>query len=920
MKKLFLMIAFCFILIIPSMVLEQSQSTPREDTAHAATAPDACGRDTKVTTAINADADQNKINEFIETQLTTKNRVPVFVCYDSPPTAADITMLNGLGVESSYKCKYINAIVTTDIGLDEIQRITTLPVVNAIEPVPEVNPLLDISCRAVKARESEVYSPKTAWELGFTGKGINIAIFDSGVDDGHSTFNNKFVAGADFSMGGGRITPKDGSYNPDDTDGHGTSVAGIALGTGGRDGDYMGVAIDAGLIDVKVSGQVGGAMANAIDWCIDNKNTDWNDNGTDDYDGIDIISMSLGGGDFDSDGTDPTSQLLNSAVDAGLVVVVAIGNDGPDNSGMNSYAAADKVIAVGNLDILETIARDDDTIDPSSTRGPRRDDGDDDPYDELKPAVVAPGTGTTAPAYSRVGQRGNGYRWFGGSSASCPHVAGLCAILLEANAALNPTEIKKILRESSEAMGNPDLLELSDKYNYTYGFGSIDAYEAVKSALSFEPSNHKPEISSLTAKPKFVAPNDQVNITTTASDPDGDSLNYNYTTTGGEITGTGPEVTWTAPADLGEYEVTAVVNDGILFSDPAYTIITVETEPTNHAPIIENVEAAQTTLLPGESTEITVTAIDPDDDEIFYEYESTGGSLSGTGSTVTWTAPNTNGKYTITVTVNDGELHSDTERVIIEVEGGGENKPPVVESFTASERTVDTGDTVWLTVEASDPEKGVLQYSYQPTSGRILGAGTNVNWTAPDKPGGATIKVTVTDEGMLSDSAELFLEVIQPNLPPEIMKTDANPGSAISDGSVEVLFTVRVSDANGVADIAKVTIDLSRLLGSENQKMYDNGRHGDQARDDGVYSYSYLVPEDLKSGARKLPVSAQDWSGETVSDFISIEIIAGPEEEEAEEGFLPIPGFGVEAGVIAVMLIALILFSRKLRHPRRKQT
>ena len=584
--------------------------------------------------------------------------------------------------------------------------------------------MLDISVPAVKARESEEYSPNTAWELGYSGYGINIAIIDGGVDDGHPSLVGKFVAGADFTGPTGAATPKDGSFNPDDKMGHGTAVAGVALGTGGNEGNYMGVAPGARLIDIKATNGVTSQIMNALEWCLDHQYYDWNNNGEDDYDGIDIISISLGG-DEDSDGTSILSQLLNQISDSGIVIVSAVGNNGPNNQGIGEVSCADKVITVGNLDDQNTVDRSDDDIHPSSSVGPRREDGDDNPYDELKPDVVAPGTNIWAPDFNLVGQDGRGYQSTTGSSDSCPHVSGICALMLEANPDLRPRDIQKILHQTAEAMGEPSEPELSDKYNYAYGYGSVDAYAAVDLALEGI-ENNPPVLTSLEASTPYIDPGGQVYISSSASDPDGDDLIYSYEVTGGQILGTGADVIWEAPYELGEYTITAQVSDGALYSERDSITITVEEEHFNHEPVIDNVLVDPVTIEPGESSTINVTASDPDGDDLFYEYKPSGGTIMGSGAKVVWKAPQSNGKYTIQIMVSDGELSANDEAVIY-VEGGPENQPPEIESFTASISRVEVSGTVRLMVNARDPENGPLIYSYFTGSGKILGSGSSVD-------------------------------------------------------------------------------------------------------------------------------------------------------------------------------------------------
>ena len=404
---------------------------------------------------------------------------------------------------------------------------------------------LDVSCRAIKARDSDPpplgYGNQNAWMLGYTGEGIVIAIIDTGVDDDHESLKGKFIAGVDFTKPFNPITnPDDGSVNPDDEYGHGTATASIAMGTGGTEKKYMGVAPDAKLIDVK-EGQlvITERNKNAIQWCIDHKNTDWDGNGPGLYDGIDIIVLVGAGGtsgEDNSDGQDDWSMLVNKAVENGIVVVCVAGNWGPDNEGFYAPVAADKAITVGSVDDKNTVNRNNDEIAKSSSRGPRKDDGDDDPYDELKPDVVAPGVNIMAAKFNTE----NEYREASGTSFSCPHVAGVSALMLQANPDLKPTAdrnpIQEILRKTAESRGTPDSnlrYGGSDSYyNKSYGWGIMDAYEAVKAALAWEPSPEPNKIPTVTIdSPKNnTKVSNTITISGTALDTDGNVSNVELKT------------------------------------------------------------------------------------------------------------------------------------------------------------------------------------------------------------------------------------------------------------------------------------------------------------------------------------------------------------------------------------------------------
>lgn len=386
--------------------------------------------------------------------------------------------------------------------------ITVLTVLSLMSILVPAGSCLDVSVPAIKARQSDEYSPNTAWELGYTGKGITIAVMDCGVDDEHESLKGKFIAGVDFTLPDTPLTPRDGSYNPDDasyninvgnyeyTCGHGTHVAGIAMGTGGSDRKYKGVAPDAKLIDVKtvsaytpeglLDQDYGDKMIQAVEWCIKHKDTDWNSNGPDEYDGIDIITMSQGVPDLAGQGT--LAKAINKAVSNGIVCIQCMGNYGPDNNESSVIANADEVISVGAINDHGTVDRSDDRITNYSNRGPRGDDGDSNNFDELKPDVCASGNDIMSAEWSQIGQASSGYQSMGGTSMATPHVAGVVALMLEANPDLTPKQIKDILHETAEQRGTadyPDYPYPHNKWNCSYGYGIVNAYEAVKAARDF---------------------------------------------------------------------------------------------------------------------------------------------------------------------------------------------------------------------------------------------------------------------------------------------------------------------------------------------------------------------------------------------------------------------------------------------------
>lgn len=436
------------------------------------------------------DKNHNGIDDLIDEKiaLESNEKISIFVDYIKTPTSNDIKNLENLGLKITYIGKYINTICVNKVQISNIIKIRNIQNVVMIEEDPIIYPLLDVGNKAIKARESGEYSPNTAYDLGYTGNGVNIAIIDTGVDDDHESLQGKFIAGVDFTDNSPWAS-RDGSTNPDDRDGHGTHCAGIAMGTGGNDGTYKGVAYNSRLIDVKVLSDIGagGYLMQGIEWCIEHKDDDWGDSDPSN-DGIDVLSISAGSFTADDDGQSATSRAANSAVERGLVVVAAIGNNGNDHQGISSPAAADYAIAVGATDDQNSVHRGNDVIADYSNSGPREDDGDDDKIDELKPEIVAPGSNINSCRHAEIGQQGVGYVEKSGTSMSTPFVAGVAALILQADPEIKPLQLKEIIKETAEQRGEPYDTNLSAKYNLLYGWGIVDAYEA----LNYLESGEKP--------------------------------------------------------------------------------------------------------------------------------------------------------------------------------------------------------------------------------------------------------------------------------------------------------------------------------------------------------------------------------------------------------------------------------------------
>src|SRR5205823_2664927 len=273
--------------------------------------------------------------------------------------------------------------------------------------------------------------------------GVSVAVLDTGV-------STKFT---DFNAIGGKtsriVAWKDvvsGMASPSDENGHGTHVAGIVLGSGNEsNGLFTGVAPAANLVAGEVLDKNGaGTVSNVIagiNWCVQNKSL---------YN-IRVINLSLGHDPGESYQTDPLCAAVRGAVKAGIVVVCAAGNKGKNSAGQVVYGGIQcpgnepSAITVGAENTNQTADRVDDTVCTYSSRGPTS-------IDHLaKPDLVAPGNkivsacanksllDTNYPAnqvypaaYGSAGST-NYYLILSGTSMAAPEVAGVAALMLQAN-------------------------------------------------------------------------------------------------------------------------------------------------------------------------------------------------------------------------------------------------------------------------------------------------------------------------------------------------------------------------------------------------------------------------------------------------------------------------------------------------------
>ena len=358
------------------------------------------------------------------------------------------------------------------LPFDKIPEVTYLPGLIFLEADVLFYPSLDNSVDSI--------GTDVIWnEFGFKGEDTTIAILDTGIDFNHESLDDlddnsntddpKIAVDSDGMLAfyNANTDKEYPDEQPHDSGSHGTHCAGIAAGTGGSSGNYAGVAPQANLVGViALDGGSGdeGDLLRAVDWTIENK----------DRFSIDVMSLSLGGPivipGATNNGDSSISQALDVAVEAGIVTVVAIGNG---NLGIAAHPASAsypgdsvKAITVGSVN-------DDHNREIYSSRGPTGDG-------RLKPDVMAPG----GAIMSASAGSGDGYVSYSGTSMATPHVAGVAALMIQANPNISPTSnsdyVKQILRETSDHKVPLDV-DCGELYtpNNCYGWGTVELIGAV---------------------------------------------------------------------------------------------------------------------------------------------------------------------------------------------------------------------------------------------------------------------------------------------------------------------------------------------------------------------------------------------------------------------------------------------------------
>jgi serine protease AprX len=354
-------------------------------------------------------------------------------------------LIESAGGRVTRRLELIHAVVAR-MPAGAAARLARSPRVRAVSLNATVAKTGAIDASGLRTTFNQSIRSEKSWAAGYTGKGVGVAVVDTGVAGQLPDFRVSRADTRSRVVATAVVNPA--ATNPTDTFGHGTHIAGLIAGNGAnRDaadplhGRYVGVAPDANLIAIKVDDGHGAAtIADVIDglqFAVDFKR-DYN---------IRVVNLSLRSTEAQSYRTDPLDAAVEQAWFAGIVVVAAAGNDG-DAPGAVSYAPANDpyVLTVGGVDEMGTKDVSDDQLATWSSRGTTQDGFE-------KPDVVAPGAhivsalapGADWASMCRDCVTDDEYIKVGGTSMAAAIASGEVANLAQAFPSSTPDQLKALV-------------------------------------------------------------------------------------------------------------------------------------------------------------------------------------------------------------------------------------------------------------------------------------------------------------------------------------------------------------------------------------------------------------------------------------------------------------------------------------------
>ncbi|PSG96765.1 hypothetical protein BRD56_08930 [Thermoplasmatales archaeon SW_10_69_26] len=568
------------------------------------------------------DADRDGVQDPLEEEMdSSSGPFDVKVLLDREATEDDQQALGDLADADRAKALWlIDAVTLEGVEAENVRDLLDHDGAIRVEWSPPAEKHLALNVPNTKARQSTTYGSECVWGasecLGFTGRDVGYANFDSGVRESHEAFEWQTFANETQNASDSKIIDRLAIFDHESNAAHATKSAGAAAGTGGPSATHVGAAPAAGVLNVQAlsepdpnTGTVATRTCEALEKTIDHPAD------------IRVASLSYGSVVPISSADD---TCINQAAEQGLVVVTSSGNFGT----MGSPATAERAITVGNIDTLNSVSRIDDVpchgaggfakgwISPCGASGSVA--ASDTTID--KPEVMAPGVCVAMPTSAND----NAYNeCSSGTSFSAPIVAGVVALMYEANPDLTPTEVKEILTQTAH-VGDQ---EPTGQWAPVVGYGNVDAYLAVQEARDrYDPDD---AFTADAGGPYETAPDVETTLSASAS---GGTPEYSYKwELGDDNTKTGAEIahTWT---QAGEYDVTLTVTDADDQQATDTTTVTVAddltvaiTEPDDGASVSDDLTVTGDAHVPSPDPSLSL------DDPLWTDPEGDA-SLFGAGS------------------------------------------------------------------------------------------------------------------------------------------------------------------------------------------------------------------------------------------------------------------------------------------------
>lgn len=461
------------------------------------------------------DSNQNMIDDRLEWllkqptefysswwRMADTGNARIFIDYDHHPSSADVEAVEELGVEVTMRPIYLDSLIAT-VPIELLHHNSPILGLSGVVMLEDLGLAeTHMNEAAPNMGVDQVWS-----QYGYDGTGVTIAVLDTGVRGDHEGLNDM-----DDEITLGCDQPDPDPFNPApitidcdpkisafydavitdserpasesyDSGTHGTHVAGIAAGTGGGqeapDGSrYVGAAPGAWVVNILAccEGDIQDVIEGA-QWAIENK----------DSKGIDILTSSLGEQQlemhFDNDGSSAWSQQMDAVAASGIITFLSAGNE----FGGATLAGCNTIDSPGDANLPITVASLDKDLGLAiySSRGYTSDG-------RVKPDVSTIGSNIMAPDAATS----DGYTSKSGTSMATPLMAGIAALMVEANPDIDHEQVKSIISALSierdiQLLDDPgfnDCSVLETRPDNEFGYGQADPLSFVQAAGAIDSS------------------------------------------------------------------------------------------------------------------------------------------------------------------------------------------------------------------------------------------------------------------------------------------------------------------------------------------------------------------------------------------------------------------------------------------------